>query len=225
MELSVTERPQIIYALVVRGQNSVLAEYTALAGNFQQATMLIMRKLEFTEDCRSYLYGEYAFHYIVHEATGLWFVCMAERTMGRRLPFAFLGELQELFEGRFTAEEVQSAIAYGMQGACRDDMKALIEKYNSPGADRVTALMEKVQHINDNVMESIDKILERQERIELLVSRSSDLAQSSGSFRREAQGLRRRGWLRDVRCLAALVLVLILAMAIIVAAHSRSPAR
>jgi len=36
----------VLNAQVIRNQKVVLAEYTALAGNFQQATMQILQKLE-----------------------------------------------------------------------------------------------------------------------------------------------------------------------------------
>mmetsp|Transcript_131518 Transcript_131518/g.262437 ORF Transcript_131518/g.262437 Transcript_131518/m.262437 type:complete len:226 (-) Transcript_131518:61-738(-) len=216
--MEMRERPQIIYVLVIRGPRVVLAEYTALAGNFQQATVQILQKLEHTTEWKSYIYGEYAFHYIVDDASGLWFVCMAERTMGRRIPFAFLGAVQEECLKRFRLEEVQSAIAYGMQHEFRPALQHLMERYNAPDADRISAMMEKVQHINDNLMESIDKILERQEKIELLVSRTETLAQSSGSFVREAGRLRQVLWWQNARtvvilCAIVAVAVLIIAMA------------
>eukprot|EP00434_Breviolum_minutum_P009932 symbB.v1.2.008754.t1/scaffold544.1/size189386/11 len=154
------ERKQIIYALVIRSQKVVLAEYTALAGNFQQATIQILQKLESSTEWKSYIYGEYAFHYIVDPASELWFVCMADREVGRRIPFGFL-----------QAEQTESAIAYGMQSDFREELQFLLERYNSPDVDRVASMMAKVQHINDHLMESIDKILERQEKIELLATR------------------------------------------------------
>eukprot|EP00913_Durusdinium_trenchii_P004908 g4555.t1 len=148
------ERSQIIYALVIRGQKVVLAEYTALAGNFQQATMQILQKLESSAEWKSYIYGEYAFHYIVDQTADLWFV--------------------------------ESAIAYGMQSDFREELQFLLERYNSPDVDRVASMMAKVQHINDHLMESIDKILERQEKIELLVSRSQMKGRGHGAKLKES---------------------------------------
>merc|ERR1712217_492976 len=96
-------------------------------------------------------------------------------------------------------EQFQSAIAYGMQTEFRSDLQGLMEKYNSPNADRLTNAMEKLKHINDTLMESIDKILERQDKIELLVTRSEELSQSSTTFRREAVNLRRDVWWKNTK--------------------------
>lgn len=216
MELVDRDRPQIIYALVMRGPKVVLAEYTPLAGNFQQATIQVLQKLEHTVEGKSYIYGEYAFHYTIDQSSGLWFVCMAEQAMGRRIPFGFLGALSEAFKQRYTAEEVESAIAYGMQGTFKEQLKLLIERYNSPDVDRVTAIREKMKDINDTLMESIDKILHRQEQIELLVNRSQLLSESSGTFRREAQTLRRTVWWRNARTWAILLLIAVLVIVFVV---------
>ncbi|CAK9056827.1 unnamed protein product [Durusdinium trenchii] len=210
------ERSQIIYALVIRGQKVVLAEYTALAGNFQQATMQILQKLESSAEWKSYIYGEYAFHYIVDQTADLWFVCMAEKLLGRRIPFGFLQAVQEAFMQKYSKEQVESAIAYGMQSDFREELQFLLERYNSPDVDRVASMMAKVQHINDHLMESIDKILERQEKIELLVSRSQVLSESASSFRRDAEQLRRLVWWGNVKKMAIIAGLVILVILIII---------
>merc|ERR1719162_496971 len=70
------DRPQIIFALVSRGPHDVLAEYTALTGNFEQATRQFLQKLCPTTEWKSYIYGEQALHYIIDGE--LWFTCMAD---------------------------------------------------------------------------------------------------------------------------------------------------
>merc|ERR1712217_778907 len=119
-------------------------------------------------------------------------------------------------QGRYTDQQVQGAIAYGMNSEFRGTLQELMEKHNSPEADGVASMMGKVQNINDNLMESIDKILERQEKIELLVNRSQALSQSSSSFRREAVRLRRVVWWRNARTMAILISLGVLAIMIIV---------
>merc|ERR1719359_1372449 len=104
-----------------------------------------------------------------------------------------------------------------MNGDFRCELQLLMDRFNSPDADRVAKLNAKVADINDKLMESIDKILERQEKIELLVNRSEVLSTSSLSFRREAEQVRRRMWWRNTKTLvtiglAALLGVLLLLM-------------
>jgi len=189
----------MIYALVIREPKVVLAEYTGLTGNFQQATMLILQKLDGSDEWKSYTLGEYAFHYIIDRTSGLWFVCMADGLMGRRMPFGFLTALKEEFKKRYTPEEIQCAIAYGMRAEFDGQIQVLMDKYNDPREDRVQHLLQTVHEITDDVMESIDQILGRQEKIELLVNRSQSLAISSSSFRREAVQVRNVIWWQNTK--------------------------
>ena len=61
---------------------------------------------------KSYIYGDYAFHYIVDQTSNLWFVCMAERALMRRVPFAFLQAVQETFMQKYTKESTWRLIWY-----------------------------------------------------------------------------------------------------------------
>merc|ERR1712194_765791 len=106
-------------------------------------------------------------------------------------------------------DQVRSAIAYAMQGDFKAELQALLERHNSTDVDRIAQLTARVQHINDNVIESIDKILRRQEKIDLLVNRSEMLSDSSSSFQRAAHAYNEQQiWWKDKRKLG-LVLALI----------------
>merc|ERR1711972_709812 len=148
-------------------------------------------------------------------ATGLWFVCMADRAMGRRLPFALPSAMQESFMQWYGPPQIVSAEFHGMQAEFGGEVQALVERYNSPDADRVASLMQKVQHVNDNLMESMDKILERQEKIDVLVHRSRMLEDSAVSFRREAERVRITVWWRNARMLVCICVIVVLAVLVI----------
>eukprot|EP00928_Gymnodinium_smaydae_P084854 TRINITY_DN6812_c2_g2_i1.p1 TRINITY_DN6812_c2_g2~~TRINITY_DN6812_c2_g2_i1.p1 ORF type:complete len:172 (-),score=11.47 TRINITY_DN6812_c2_g2_i1:11-526(-) len=106
-------RPEIIYALIIRGPNVVLADHTRLTGNFQHATIQILSKLDRTqEELKSYIYGDYAFHYVIDQTLDLWFICMAERQLLRRIPFAFLSDMQDSFRRRSTSLRAAARITW-----------------------------------------------------------------------------------------------------------------
>lgn len=208
-------RPQILAALVARGPEVVLAEHSAQGNGAQQATLQIMHKIDAAAEWKSYIYGNFAFHCLLEGADRLWFVCMADKAMGRRLPFALLASMQETFNQWYTQNQVAEAVAHGMQSEFQGEIRILIDKYNSPNADRVGAMMQRVQHINDNLIDGFDKILERQEKIDLLVNRCQNLSDSSNSFRREAERVRRVVWWKNTRCLLLLGLVVVVVVLIV----------
>lgn len=195
----------------------VLAHYTGLAGNFEQATMQMLLKFPRSTEPKSYLHGEYAFHYTVQDSADLWYVCLADKAMSRKTAFGFLKSLQEAFTQKYTAEQVEVAIAEGMQKEFREDLKQFMETYNSGRLDRVARAMEQVKDINESLVDSLQKVMERQERIDLLVNRSEALSGQSHTFRRQTQQLQRRirweNWRRMIICgLVTLLFVIVILM-------------
>jgi len=208
--------PQIIYALVIRGQKVALAHYEGREGNFMQATTQALEKFKGTDKQKSYAYGEHAFHYTVQEGSDLWFVCVADKSLSRKTSFGFLKSVQDAFEAKYTAQQRDAALAEGMQEEFSEDLKQLMETYNSGKLDRVAKAMETVQGINENLVESLQQLMERQEKIDLLVQRSQDLAGESQSFRRQANLLERNIRWKNVRRMVICGLVVLIVTLVIV---------
>ncbi|KAG0248233.1 Vesicle-associated membrane protein, partial [Actinomortierella ambigua] len=102
----------IIYALVARG-SIILAEYTNSSGNFTTVTEAILGKIPPNNSKLTYVYDRYLFHYICED--GLTYMCMADDTFGRRIPFAFLQDMKERFLAQYPRERALNAVVpYGM---------------------------------------------------------------------------------------------------------------
>lgn len=220
-------RPQIAYVAALRGSGTVLVEYTAVAavGGWQREVVQVSEKLdEAGAEWKSYCNEQYAFHFTVNVCLSVRFVCAADKAMGRRLPFAFLEAFQQEFNQRFMPQQVADAVPAGMQAAFEDEARSLVERYNSPDQDRASGLTAKVQHINENLMDALDKLVERQEKIDDLVGRSNLLSESSSSFSRQAQEvhrtLSRRGGRRKLIAVAASLLLV--AVLVVVVVQSRN---
>ena len=91
---------QIIYTLVSRGSD-VLAEHTERTGNFEQVTRQLLKRIPAENKIMSYVYPKenYVFHYIVED--GITYLCMADESMGRKVPFRFLDDIKNKFIGMF----------------------------------------------------------------------------------------------------------------------------
>merc|ERR1719183_1939115 len=112
--------------------------------------------------------------------------------MSRRLPFGFLFAVREAFVARYLPEHVRAASDYAMQAEFERDLKEQMGHFNSPEADRLTQTNEKLRQVQDIVTDNIDKILQRQDRIEILVDRCEAMSVSAASFQRGAMQVRRR---------------------------------
>ncbi|KAK4482714.1 hypothetical protein RD792_009881 [Penstemon davidsonii] len=87
----------ILYGVVARG-TTVLAEFSAVTGNAGSVVRRILEKLSETELADSRLCFSQD-HYIFHilRSDGLTFLCMANDTFGRRIPFSYLEVIQMRF--------------------------------------------------------------------------------------------------------------------------------
>ena len=182
-------RAEILYAMVARDRSVVLAEYSALYfhGNFTTVARLLLEKLPPLpiQQKRSYAYDQFAFHYCFARSGGLVFLCLADKTLGRDGPHRFLEEVSEQWRGDATVETQQELL------------KTAMERVNA--GDQVSQVRAQLATISDTMMDNIDKIIQRQEKIELLVEKSDALDRTAATFRREAQDLRRAFWWRTVR--------------------------
>mmetsp|Transcript_41704 Transcript_41704/g.73253 ORF Transcript_41704/g.73253 Transcript_41704/m.73253 type:complete len:250 (+) Transcript_41704:47-796(+) len=215
-------RPAICYSLVAAGPEVVLCEYTSLNGNFQQVARSVLKKLDPAQRVRSYVYDDQAFHYVVDDSRDLWFVCMASSQLGRRLPFSFLAALQESFVSRGYAPDSEGWLSQRehIQADFAAEIRGLMERHNKPDADRVTRLSMKTEQIHEHLMVSIDKLMERGEKIDLLVQQTEGLSEGSTSFHRTAVALRRTYWWQSIKTKIVLVLAALLLIFIIVWAGS-----
>lgn len=84
------------------------------------------------------------------------------------------------------------------------------------GKDTVKKVQEEIDAVKGIMSENIERVLERGERIDLLVDKTGRLNTNAGEFRRRSQGLRRRMWWKNVRIMALLCLVVVFLLYLVV---------
>ena len=178
----------IVYALVARGK-SVLAEYTNLGGNFTTVTRVLLSKIELTEATKmSYLYDNHVFHY--HTDNGITFMSMVEQEVKKRTAFSFLDAVMTSWRSRYSNTE-QTATAFGMQQEFSKELARLMKHFNSNNADDgINKVKLQIESVKEVMVENIDQLLERGEKIELLVDRTDRLNQTAVKFERSTRSLK-----------------------------------
>ncbi|KAF8009050.1 hypothetical protein BT93_J0132 [Corymbia citriodora subsp. variegata] len=205
----------ILYALVARG-SVVLAEFTATATNASQIARQILEKIPGTQDSHaSYSQDRYIFH--VKRTDGLTVLCMADDTAGRRIPFAFLEDIHQRFV-RTYGRAVLSAQAYAMNDEFSRVLSQQMEYYsNDPNADRINRLKGEMSQVRNVMIENIDKVLERGDRLELLVDKAANMQGNTFRFRKQTRRFRSNLWWRNVKLTVALVIVLLVIAYVVLA--------
>ncbi|KAI7978970.1 Vesicle-associated membrane protein 713 [Camellia lanceoleosa] len=147
---------------------------------------------------------------------------MADDTAGRRIPFAFLEDIHQRFV-RSYGRAVLSAQAYAMNDEFSRVLSQQIEYYSSdPNADRINRLKGEMSQVRNVMIENIDKVLERGDRLELLVDKTSNMQGNTFRFRKQAR-FRSTVWWRNVKLTIALIVLLLVIVYVVLAFVCHGP--
>lgn len=122
---------------------------------------------------------------------GFVYMCIADESFGRRLPFSFLNDIKERFVTSFR-ERGRNAIAYGLNREFAPILKQQMEYYSKdPSADPYRSVQNDIAQVKDVMVQNIDKVLQRGEHIEMLVDKTEALNEHAVVFKRKATQLKR----------------------------------
>lgn len=177
----------LLYGLVSRG-NSVLAEYTSTTGNFPQVTRMILKNIPSDKPKGIYAADGHVFSYFIHES--LTYMCMSEAGDTRQsINFAFLKDIQEKFVSTY-GQLGKTAIAFAMNEEFSRVIRKQMDYFNSGQGDKIGSIAKQLDATKDIMIENIDKILERGEKIELLVDKTDKLSEQAYKFEKSSRQLK-----------------------------------
>lgn len=165
---------------------------------------MLLAKIPITDGRMVYVYDDYVFHYVVE--SGICYLCMSDDKNKHRLPYAFLDDLKNLFLQQFGLDYAQSAIAFSLNEEFSEIIRQRMEYYNSGGSvDNIDTLKSQIDEVKEGMVQNIEKVLERGEKIELLVDKTDRLNQQAFRFESTSRNLRRQMYLRRVRNIGFLI--------------------
>ncbi|KAF2020002.1 vesicle-associated membrane protein-like protein [Aaosphaeria arxii CBS 175.79] len=223
MASSSTSTP-LLYACIAHN-TTILTEHTTSASSASSSLpSLILPKISHTSPQKlTYTHGDHYIHYIASapsehpssqsSAGGLTFLTVADASLGRRIPFGFLVTLQKKFLEEYDPATTDFAAlpSYGA-ASFNARMKALMVEQGGTEAGQKDALrtaQREIEGVREIMTENIERVLERGERIDLLVDKTDRLGSNARDFRVRSRGLRRRMWWKNVKLMVLLALVVI----------------
>lgn len=129
----------------------------------------------------SYVYDKHIFHFIVDN--GMTFLCMADEAMKRRIAFSFLEDIKSSWREKYASVE-QTALPFSMNESFSPLLKLRIDQYSAaiPSTDSIGRVQAQLDNVKDVMVENIDRVLQRGEKIELLVDKSEQLNTQARKF-------------------------------------------
>ena len=148
------------------------------------------------------------------------FLCIAPQDFGRRIPFGFLLTLQKSFFQQYPPEKTDFSDlpAYGCAAFNSTLKKTMIESGSTDRGqkDAITIAQNEIENVRGIMTENIERVLERGERIDLLVDKTDRLGEGARDFRVRSRGLRRRMWWKNAKLMVLLGVVVVFLMYLLV---------
>ncbi|XP_027104736.1 vesicle-associated membrane protein 727-like [Coffea arabica] len=207
----------LIYSFVAKG-TVVLAEHTPYSGNFSTIAVQCLQKLPSNSSKYTYSCDGHTFNFLLD--TGFVFLVVADESMGRSVPFVFLERVKDDFKKQYGASiktdgshpladddddddlfQDRFSIAYNLDREFGPRLKEHMQYcMNHPDEmSKLSKLKAQITEVKGIMMDNIEKVLDRGEKIELLVDKSENLQFQADTFQRQGRQLRRKMWLQNLQ--------------------------
>eukprot|EP00268_Persea_americana_P029729 TRINITY_DN28748_c1_g1_i1.p1 TRINITY_DN28748_c1_g1~~TRINITY_DN28748_c1_g1_i1.p1 ORF type:complete len:220 (+),score=36.02 TRINITY_DN28748_c1_g1_i1:112-771(+) len=204
----------LIYSFVARG-TLILAEFTEFSGNFTSVAAQCLQKLPASNNKFTYTCDSHTFNYLVEN--GFTYCVVAVESAGRQVPIAFLERVKDDFNKRYGGGKASTAVANGLKKEFGPKLKAHMQ-YCADHPEEISKLAKvkaQVSEVKGVMMENIEKVLDRGEKIELLVDKTDNLRSQAQDFRQQGKKMKRKMWLENMK-IKLIVLGIIIALILII---------
>lgn len=110
------------------------------------------------------------------------------------------------------AEHRRSAIAYAFNTTFQRVLQSQMDYFNNPESDKISRLQGQIGEVREVMVENIEKVLARGEKIELLVERTDGLNEASNTFKNHSRTLKRTMWWQNAKMNIIIGLVILVAL-------------
>ncbi|KAG5516061.1 hypothetical protein RHGRI_036944 [Rhododendron griersonianum] len=144
---------------------------------------------------------------------------VADETVGRQIPMAFLERVKDDFVSRYGGGMAVTSPANSLNkefgSKLKEHMQYCVE--HPEEISKLAKVKAQVSEVKGVMMENIEKVLDRGGKIELLVDKTENLHHQAQDFQTSGMNMRRKIWLQNMKIklivlgiLIALILVVIL---------------
>ncbi|KAL4385567.1 hypothetical protein GQ457_15G014500 [Hibiscus cannabinus] len=161
--------------------------------------------------------------YCRDEMSIITYCVVAVESAGRQVPIAFLERIKEDFTKRYAGGKAATASAnslskeFGYVAKLKEHMQYCID--HPEEISKIAKVKAQVSEVKGVMMENIEKVLDRGEKIEILVDKTENLRSQAQDFRQQGTRMRRKMWLQNMKVklivlgiLIALILIIIVSI-------------
>lgn len=193
----------ILFSMITAPDTSVLAEYVrskSSSGLSLNAKKVLQSIPKSKGEKRSYTHNKYAYN-MISDHTGSIYLAVTTDEFSRVVTFTFLEALKkDCIPLKDNAPQMFQAL------------KRLTDHYSDPKNDKIATLKSNIDNVKETMIDNIEKVLERGDKIDNLVEKTETLEAQSHVFQSNARALKRKMWWKRVMMTMAIVLVIFIAI-------------
>ncbi|KAI4365741.1 hypothetical protein MLD38_021703 [Melastoma candidum] len=126
---------------------------------------------------------------------------VAVEAIGRQIPMAFLERIKEEFSKKYGGGKAAAAAPKSLNKEFGPKLKEQMQYCvdHPEEVSKVAKVKAQVSEVKGVMMENIEKVLDRGEKIELLVDKTENLRSQAQDFRQQGTQMRRKMWLQHMK--------------------------
>eukprot|EP00669_Euglena_mutabilis_P008447 TRINITY_DN3500_c0_g1_i2.p1 TRINITY_DN3500_c0_g1~~TRINITY_DN3500_c0_g1_i2.p1 ORF type:complete len:232 (+),score=76.59 TRINITY_DN3500_c0_g1_i2:77-772(+) len=191
----------ILYSAIAQ-KNEIFAEYPEKEHpKLAEVCAKIIAQIPVNENCKkTFEESTYKFHYkSIGERV---YICVADKDTPLRRCYAFLEGIHPLLVRDFQNP--------------KKTLKERMEFHNDPANDKLANLQSEIDEVKDVMMDNIDRVLQRGEKLDALADKSGQLAVTAGDFHRSSRALKRAYCLKHIKLIILVVSLVVVVIIIVV---------
>ena len=123
--------------------------------------------------------------------------------------------MQNRFKSTY-GDRGKSAIAFAFNDDFARVLQNQIRYYNeNPGADNIGRVRSQINDVKDVMVQNIEKVLQRGEKIELLVDKTDRLNQQAFKFEKQSKKLKNAMWWKNMKMMIFMGVIAVVAIYIV----------
>ncbi|KAF8108797.1 hypothetical protein N665_0104s0112 [Sinapis alba] len=208
----------LIYSFVARG-TVILVDFTDFKGNFTSIAAQCLQKLPSSNNKVIYNCDGHTFSYLVEN--GFTYCVVAVDSAGKEIPMAFLERVKEDFNRRYGGGKAATAQPNSLNKEFGSKLKEHMQ-YCMDHPDEISKLAKvkaQVSEVKGVMIENIEKVIERDGQIEILVEKTDYLRSEAKGYKTNADQVKRKMWFQNMKIkliflaiIIALILIIILSV-------------
>jgi vesicle-associated membrane protein 7 len=209
----------ILYACVVNKEKTILADCTYRhSATTTQVTSTVRAKIiplatspNYTHARNSFSNDDVLFH--IARKSDVIFICVTTSQYAAYMSFNFLDKISSTFLSFYKDPEQRNP------SVCQPFVRMLRQEgdfFNSPDANKLAKVRSQIDDVKNVMMENLDAVIQRGDKIENLVDKSSTLLDESHSFVTNSTSLKRKMRWRQIKIILAIILLVAVIITVIV---------